>query len=182
MPGPQRNEVDFYVERSGPADLCLQGFAGPTPHKSLRHIIAHAMAAAIRNVGRDGVDPVQRIEEAVGRAGAGIGTCGNLDRSFMTADAIGGKRGMRQDALAQLDAVFPGVHRLAAHYQARKIELKFMAVMRRVRTFDFAELASVAKVDDALLLCRRHRSYVAVVAIDRVEQRRERRAKIEAQT
>ena len=105
-------------------------------------------------------------------AGAGIGTCRNLDRSFMTADAIGGKRGMRQDALAQLDAVFPGVHRLAAHYQARKIELKFMAVMRRVRTFDFAELASVAKVDDALLLCRRHRSYVAVVAIDRVEQRR----------
>ena len=72
MPGPQRNEVDFYVEQSGPAGLCLQGFAGPTPHKSLRHIIAHAMAAAIRNVGRDGVDPVQRIEEAVGRAGAGI--------------------------------------------------------------------------------------------------------------
>jgi len=51
------------------------------------------MAAAIRDVGRDGVDPVQRIEEAVGRAGAGIGTCRNLDRSFMTADAIGGKRG-----------------------------------------------------------------------------------------
>ena len=72
MPGPQRNEVDFYVKQSGPAGLCLQGFAGPTPRKSLRHIIAHAMAAALRDVGRDGVDPVQRIEEAVGRAGAGI--------------------------------------------------------------------------------------------------------------
>ena len=56
-------------------------------------IVAHAMAAAIRAVGRAGVDPVQRIEEAVGRARAGIGTCRNLDRSFMTADAIGGKRG-----------------------------------------------------------------------------------------
>ena len=45
-----------------------------------RPIVAHAMAAALRDVGRDGVDPVQRIEEAVGRAGAGIGTCRNLDR------------------------------------------------------------------------------------------------------
>ena len=58
-----------------------------------RSVIPHAMPAALRDVGRDGVDPVQRIEEAVGRAGAGIGTCRNLDRSFMTADAIGGKRG-----------------------------------------------------------------------------------------
>ena len=56
-----------------------------------------------------------------------------------------------------------------------------MAVMRRVGTFDLAQLASVAQVDDAFLLGRRQRSHVAVVAIDRVEQRRKRRAKIEAQ-
>ncbi len=48
-----------------------------------RPIVPHAMAAAIRDVSRDGLDSVHRIEEAMGRAGAGIGTDRNLDRSVM---------------------------------------------------------------------------------------------------
>ncbi|HZC46423.1 MAG TPA: hypothetical protein VE243_08095 [Candidatus Acidoferrum sp.] len=88
---------------------------------------------------------------------------------------------MRQHALAQLDAVLPGVHRLGAKYQTREIELEVMTIMRRVGTFDFAELASVAEIDDARFLGRRHPSHIAVVAIDGVEQRRKRRAQIEAQ-
>jgi len=110
MPGPQRNEVDFYVEQSGPAGLCLQGFAGPTPHKSLRHIIPHAMPAAIGDVGRDGVDPVEGIEEANGRTGGGIGRCGDLKHAVVgPSDAIGCKRRARHVTREPLK--LPGIFR-----------------------------------------------------------------------
>src|SRR5438552_7113837 len=38
-----------------------------------RSVIPHAMPAAIGDVGGDGVDPVERIEEANGRTGGGSG-------------------------------------------------------------------------------------------------------------
>src|SRR5580704_18423810 len=88
---------------------------------------------------------------------------------------------MTEHALTDRDAVFPGVYRPGAKNQARKIELEFMPVVRRVGTFDLAQLASVAEVDNAFLFSRGQRPNIAVVAIDRVEQRRKRRAKIEAQ-
>ena len=88
---------------------------------------------------------------------------------------------MRQYALAELDAVLFGVQRLGAKNQAGEIELKFMTVARRVGTFDLAQLASVAEIDDALFLAHRQGSHIAVIAIDRVKQRRKRRTKIEAQ-
>jgi len=51
------------------------------------------MPAAIGDVGRDGVDPVEGVEEANGRTGAGIGRCGDLkDAVVGPSDAIGGKR------------------------------------------------------------------------------------------
>jgi len=43
-----------------------------------RSVIPHAMPTAIGDVGRDGVDPVEGVEEANGRTGAGIGRCGDL--------------------------------------------------------------------------------------------------------
>src|SRR3989442_859361 len=96
MPGVvERTQRSFRPMRQGPVP------AGVAARRKLSAIVRDLQAphssarngGAIRGGGRDGVDAVQRIEEAVGRAGAGIGTCRNLDRSFMTADAIGGKRG-----------------------------------------------------------------------------------------
>jgi hypothetical protein len=58
-----------------------------------RPVAAHGMAPAIRDVGRGSVDPLQRIEEAVGRAGVWIGTCRGPARSVLAADAMGCKRG-----------------------------------------------------------------------------------------
>ncbi len=51
------------------------------------------MPAAIRDVGRDGVDPVEWIEQALGRAGTGIGRCRDPQQAVMAADAVGRKRG-----------------------------------------------------------------------------------------
>lgn len=52
--------------------------------------------AAIGDVGRDGVDPVDGIEEANGRTGAGIGRCSNLEHAVVgSSDAIGCKRRAR---------------------------------------------------------------------------------------
>ena len=51
------------------------------------------MPAAIGNMGCDGVDPIQWIEEPKGGAGAGIGRCCELDQSVMAADAVGRERG-----------------------------------------------------------------------------------------
>ena len=60
-----------------------------------RPIVPHAMAAAIRDVGGDGVDPVEGIEETKGGAGAGIGRCGDLSipswRRRMLSAASGGR-------------------------------------------------------------------------------------------
>ena len=55
--------------------------------------------AAIGDVGGDGVDPVERIEEANGRTGAGIGRCGDLKHAVVgPSDAIGCKRRARHVA------------------------------------------------------------------------------------
>ena len=52
------------------------------------------MLATIGDVGRDGVDPVEGIEQAHGRAGAGIGRCGDLEHAVVgPADAIDGEGG-----------------------------------------------------------------------------------------
>jgi hypothetical protein len=48
--------------------------------------------AAVGDVGGDGVDPVEGIESANGRAGAGIGRCRDLEQVVMPADAIGRDR------------------------------------------------------------------------------------------
>jgi len=44
-------------------------------------------------VSRDGVDPVEGIEEANSRTGAGIGRCGDVKQAVVAAaDAVGRKR------------------------------------------------------------------------------------------
>ena len=71
--------------------------------------------------------------------------------------------------------------RLVALHQARKIELELMAIAGRVGTSDLAHLAQVAEVDDVAFFLAAEKPNVAIVAVDRVEQRWERRAQIEAQ-
>ena len=55
--------------------------------------------AAIGDVGRDGVDPVEGIEEANGRTGAGVGRRGDLKQAVVAmADATSRKRRARDVA------------------------------------------------------------------------------------
>ena len=57
-----------------------------------------------------------------------------------------------------------------------------LVLARHVRAVDVAELALEALVDDLVLLGRRQPAAVlVVVAVDQLEQRRERRAELEAQ-
>ena len=68
------------------------------------------MPAAIGDVGRDGVDPVERVEEGNGRTGAGIGRCGDLKHAVVgPSDAIGCKRRGRH--LAREPLQLPGIFR-----------------------------------------------------------------------
>ena len=75
-----------------------------------RSVIPHAMPTAIGDVGGDGVDPVERIEEANGRTGAGIGRCGDLKHAVVgPSDAIGCKRRARHVTREPLK--LPGIFR-----------------------------------------------------------------------
>ena len=68
------------------------------------------MPAAIGDVGGDGVDPVERIEEANGRTGGGIGRCGDLKHAVVgPSDAIGCKRRARHVKREPLQ--LPGIFR-----------------------------------------------------------------------
>src|SRR5437773_4574096 len=69
-----------------------------------------AMPAASGDVGGDGVDPVERIEEANGRTGAGVGRCGDLKHAVVgPSDAIGCKRRARHVTREPLK--LPGIFR-----------------------------------------------------------------------
>ena len=56
----------------------LAALVPPPRFNLVRYLIPDTMAAAIGDVGRDGVDPVQGIELTNSRAGAGIGRCRDL--------------------------------------------------------------------------------------------------------
>jgi len=69
------------------------------------------MLATIGDVGRDGVDPVEGIEQAHGRAGAGIGRCGDIEHAVVgPADAIDDERRARHVTREplQLPGIFGG--------------------------------------------------------------------------
>jgi hypothetical protein len=100
-----------------------------------RPIVPHAMAAAIRDVGGDGVDPVEGIEETKGGAGAGIGRCGDLEHSVVaSADAIGGKRGPGYVAGEPVELLgilrrerFSGEHGKSGMHPERRFSIKSVA-------------------------------------------------------
>ena len=90
--------------------------------------------------------------------------------------------GIAEHLVAKLNAVFPGSDRLVALHEAREVELELMPVARRVGASNLAHLAVVAEVDDVAFLLGGELTNVAVVlVVDGIEQRRERRAQIEAQ-
>jgi hypothetical protein len=109
-----------------------------------RPIVPHAMAAAIRDVGGDGVDPVEGIEETKGRAGAGIGRCGDLEHSVVSsADTIGVKRGAGYVAGEPVELLgilrrerFSGEHGKSGMHPGEKILHKALR-----KTFLFMEAA-----------------------------------------
>jgi len=57
-------------------------------------IIPHLVLAAIRDVGGDGMNPIQWVEGTNGRTSAGIRRCADLEPAVVApADAVDGKRG-----------------------------------------------------------------------------------------
>ena len=70
--------------------------------------------------------------------------------------------------------------RVGPHHEPREVELPLVG--RHIWTLQVTELALVALVDHTVLFDRGHRRHVAFVRVDEVEQRRERRAQVEAQS
>ena len=90
--------------------------------------------------------------------------------------------GIAEDALAECDAALAHFRQLRAEHEPWKIDREL--VRRRVGALHVAELALVAEVDDLVHLDGRERADLAaaglLVPVDRVEERRERRAVVEA--
>ena len=101
--------------------------------------------------------------------------CGGLaEQVGPTHHLRGGLRARRLDAVLML-------HRIGTQHESREIKLPLVQ-LRDIWAVDVAEFALEALVDDLVLLSRGHSARVAVVVpIDHLEQRRERRAKLEAQ-
>jgi len=68
------------------------------------------MAAGIGEVGRDGVDSVEGIEQAHGRAGAGIGRCSDLEKAVVEAADAVGRKGRARDVTSKA-LELPGILR-----------------------------------------------------------------------
>ncbi len=112
------------------------------------------------------------VDDLVGdRAGAG----GERAEQVGAPHHLGGRL-----VTGRLDAV--GVlHRVGAQHQPREVEVPLVQ-LGDVRTVDVAELALEALVDDLVLFGRGESAGVLVVVlVDHLEQRRERRAELEAE-
>ena len=88
--------------------------------------------------------------------------------------------GTTEELGRQVEPALLVVHRLRAQHQPREVELPLVG--RDVRALHVAELALVALVDHLVLLRLRHRRRVAAVLVDEVEQRREQRAQVPAES
>ena len=106
--------------------------------------------------------------------GEGRHACGEF------ADAVGATHDpRRRPGPGRLDAGVE-LHRIGPQHQAREVDVALVE-RRRVGAVDDAALAVEALVDHLVLIGRRHASGIVVgVAIDHLEQRRERRAQRDA--
>ena len=120
--------------------------------------------------------PRQRTRGGDGGVGERGGeTAGEL------AQQVGAAEGGVLELVATGELTVAGAGLLGAQHEAGEVEVP-LALARDVRAVHVAELAVEAFVDDLVLLGRAHATGVLVVVpVDVVEERRERRAELEAQ-